>query len=226
MPVPPITLGELTNVPAPGAEIDAAWAQDLTKMAVHRFANAAARDAAWTWPEGRLAFVDDKKQLSIKEAGGWVVLHEPAQDRTDTWPDGTAIWVNNDTSSGSVTIAGTGTFQRSSGRCYFRSRGVVASQPGSFQPWARLPMDAHQHHDNKFQVDLARPNVGAYFPGYSVVLDARQVQIYLLTDTTPSGISIIGRTAVNSTQPWNWSATGDKAINISGWFQMNDRYSA
>jgi hypothetical protein len=45
--VPPIQIGSLSNVPAPGAQIAAQWAQDVTGLGVHRFANVAARDAAY-----------------------------------------------------------------------------------------------------------------------------------------------------------------------------------
>lgn len=45
--VPPITVGEYTDVPAPGAPIAAAWAQKATGRTLHRFATVAARDAAY-----------------------------------------------------------------------------------------------------------------------------------------------------------------------------------
>jgi hypothetical protein len=45
--VPPITIGELTDVPAPGSGISAAWAQEVSGRVRHRFANIAARDAQW-----------------------------------------------------------------------------------------------------------------------------------------------------------------------------------
>jgi len=46
--VPPIQLGSLSNVPAPGSQIAAQWAQDVTGLGVHRFVNVAARDAAYS----------------------------------------------------------------------------------------------------------------------------------------------------------------------------------
>ena len=45
--VPPITVGSLGNVPAPGSQIAAQWAQDVTGLGVHRFATATARDAVY-----------------------------------------------------------------------------------------------------------------------------------------------------------------------------------
>lgn len=43
----PITIGELANVPAPGAPVKSAWAQDVTGRIVHRFASMAERDSKW-----------------------------------------------------------------------------------------------------------------------------------------------------------------------------------
>jgi hypothetical protein len=44
---PPITIGELTDVPAPGSPIASAWTQEVTRRTMHRFATVAARDAAY-----------------------------------------------------------------------------------------------------------------------------------------------------------------------------------
>jgi hypothetical protein len=43
----PITIGELTDVPAPGSPIASQWAQEVTRRSLHRFASIAARDAAY-----------------------------------------------------------------------------------------------------------------------------------------------------------------------------------
>lgn len=45
--VPPIRIGELTDVPTPGSAIAAAWAQEVTNRCRHRFPNVAARDTYW-----------------------------------------------------------------------------------------------------------------------------------------------------------------------------------
>lgn len=47
MPSPPITIGELTDVPAPDSAIASAWAQEVSHRVVHRFATTAARDVAY-----------------------------------------------------------------------------------------------------------------------------------------------------------------------------------
>lgn len=44
---PPVTIGELADVPAPGSAIASAWAQEVTRRTMHRFATVAARDAAY-----------------------------------------------------------------------------------------------------------------------------------------------------------------------------------
>lgn len=46
--VPPITVGSLSNVPAPGSQIAAQWAQDVSKLGVHRFPSTTARDAVYS----------------------------------------------------------------------------------------------------------------------------------------------------------------------------------
>ena len=45
--VPPVMIGELTDVPAPGSPIASQWAQETTNRIVHRFATKAALDAGW-----------------------------------------------------------------------------------------------------------------------------------------------------------------------------------
>lgn len=47
MPNPPITIGELADVPAPGAPVYSPWAQEISNRVIQRFATVAARDAAW-----------------------------------------------------------------------------------------------------------------------------------------------------------------------------------
>ncbi len=44
---PPVTIGELTDVPAPGSPVASPWAQEVTRRAVHRFPDAATRDAKY-----------------------------------------------------------------------------------------------------------------------------------------------------------------------------------
>lgn len=43
--VPPVTIGELGDVPAPGSPIASQWATEVTRRSLHRFANVATRDA-------------------------------------------------------------------------------------------------------------------------------------------------------------------------------------
>jgi hypothetical protein len=47
---PPIQIGELTDVPAPGSPIASQWAQEASARIVHRFATAAARATAFPAP--------------------------------------------------------------------------------------------------------------------------------------------------------------------------------
>jgi hypothetical protein len=52
--VPPITIGELTDVPAPGSQLAAQWAQEVSARVVQRFASKAAVDA-WAASNGAFA---------------------------------------------------------------------------------------------------------------------------------------------------------------------------
>jgi len=47
---PPVQIGELTDVPAPGSPILSAWSQEVTARINHRFASTAARTTAWSAP--------------------------------------------------------------------------------------------------------------------------------------------------------------------------------
>ena len=47
MPSPPITIGELTDVPAFDSPIASPWAQEASRRIVHRFATTAERDAKY-----------------------------------------------------------------------------------------------------------------------------------------------------------------------------------
>jgi hypothetical protein len=71
---PPVTIGELTNVPAPGSPIQSAWAQSATNRILHRFATIAARDAGFTSPaEGTQCIVTATKRRYISRGGAWSI---------------------------------------------------------------------------------------------------------------------------------------------------------
>jgi hypothetical protein len=72
---PPITVGELVDVPAPGSAIASAWAQEVSNRIVHRFATIAARDA-WAAANGSLCFTTEGTQLWRRAAGAWVPVSE------------------------------------------------------------------------------------------------------------------------------------------------------
>lgn len=68
--VPPITIGSLTNVPAPGSQIAAQWAQDASRMLVHQFATIGAI-ATWAAPNGSFAVALDTGVVYRRFAGAW-----------------------------------------------------------------------------------------------------------------------------------------------------------
>lgn len=66
------TIGALTNVPEPGADIRSPWAQQLSAMGRHIFATKAALDAQWAAaPVGAMAYTTDTGTPWSKRAAGW-----------------------------------------------------------------------------------------------------------------------------------------------------------
>lgn len=74
--VPPITIGELTNVPAPGSQLAAQWAQDVSSRVVQRFATTAALKA-WAAPVGAFAVALDTGVMWRRDTGPIWTQHSP-----------------------------------------------------------------------------------------------------------------------------------------------------
>lgn len=68
---PPITVGELTDVPAPGSPIASAWAQEISERVHQRFATKAAM-TAWAPAAGARAFVTAENRNYTRQAAGWI----------------------------------------------------------------------------------------------------------------------------------------------------------
>src|SRR5215468_72001 len=73
MASPPITIGELTDVPAPLSPVKSAWAQEVSNRVVQRFANFTALNA-WTAANGSVAFDSATNRLWLRAGGAWVPL--------------------------------------------------------------------------------------------------------------------------------------------------------
>lgn len=68
----PIAIGSLTDVPAPGDPIRSPWAQGVTRLGVHVFANKATMDAQWTSPpDGAHAWTIAEQRHWLRIAGVW-----------------------------------------------------------------------------------------------------------------------------------------------------------
>jgi hypothetical protein len=75
---PPITIGELADVPAPGSGIKSAWSQEVTNRIVHRFATTAERDTKWpAATAGTGAFCVVGGVLFTVTGGAWVTVAAP-----------------------------------------------------------------------------------------------------------------------------------------------------
>lgn len=68
----PITVGALTNVPAPNDPIRSPWAQQASGYVVHPFASLAALNANWgSAPNGSIALALDTGIVYTRRAGVW-----------------------------------------------------------------------------------------------------------------------------------------------------------
>lgn len=75
MASPPITIGELTTVPAPGSPIASPWAQQVSARVVQRFATKAALDSGWNpgaAGKGALAVTVDQVRLWRWDGATWL----------------------------------------------------------------------------------------------------------------------------------------------------------
>lgn len=83
---PPITIGELADVPAPGSGVKSAWSQEVTNRIQHRFADVAARDVKWpaaTAGVGALCVTLDTRTVWIVDTGPvWRELAGPSMPWT------------------------------------------------------------------------------------------------------------------------------------------------
>jgi len=70
---PPITVGELVDVPAPGSPISSPWAQEVSNRIVHRFVNKAALDA-WAAAAGSYGTTLDTGRLYERIGTAWVLV--------------------------------------------------------------------------------------------------------------------------------------------------------
>lgn len=67
---PPITVGELTDVPAPNSPINAAYMQEVADRIIHRFTTVAAMNA-WAAANGAMAYSADTGKHYLRRAGAW-----------------------------------------------------------------------------------------------------------------------------------------------------------
>lgn len=80
---PPIIVGELTDVPAPGSEIDAQFHQEVAHRVVHRFASTTALNN-WAAANGSLAFVTANGTHYQRVSGVWRAIAGTAYVDTKT----------------------------------------------------------------------------------------------------------------------------------------------
>jgi len=79
---PPITIGELADVPAPGSAILSAWTQEVSRRCLHRFASVAARDAAYPAAgagAGAICYTSDTGTIWTVIGAAWVAAAPSAR---------------------------------------------------------------------------------------------------------------------------------------------------
>lgn len=101
---PPVTIGELADVPAPGSAILSAWTQEVSRRIVHRFATVAARDAAYPAAlagPGAVSYTFDTGTVwAVNGAGtAWAAIGW-ATRMGGTWARGTGLPVPNNANTG------------------------------------------------------------------------------------------------------------------------------
>lgn len=86
---PPMTIGELHDVPVPGSAIGAAWAEEVSARVIHRFASVIARDAAYpaaTAGAGGMSWTNDHGGVLWKSNGtAWVTVTPALVGSIDMW---------------------------------------------------------------------------------------------------------------------------------------------
>lgn len=68
---PPITIGELADVPAPGSAILSAWTQEVSNRIVHRFATKVLLDG-WAAADGSFGYVSGEHRYYLRDGGAWI----------------------------------------------------------------------------------------------------------------------------------------------------------
>jgi len=68
--VPPITIGELTDVPTVGSSIASQWAQEVSNRAIHRFATKTLLDG-WAAADGSFGYVSGEHRWYMRDGGAW-----------------------------------------------------------------------------------------------------------------------------------------------------------
>jgi hypothetical protein len=135
--VPPITIGELTNVPTPGSQLAAQWAQDVSSRVIQRFPNGTAL-TAWAAPVGAYAEQTDTAVLWRRTAAGW--------SQVTPW-HATAIGIAAGAStgnSGQQVLATIGVPADPGNRTVYASCFVYLETGGSYRNWIELIIDSAQ----------------------------------------------------------------------------------
>lgn len=88
MSSPPITIGQLTNVPAPNSPMASAWAQDVSKRVVQRFVSFASLNSLWppaTAGQGAVASIDGTQILYRSDGTTWNAVAQGAVGGEYAW---------------------------------------------------------------------------------------------------------------------------------------------
>jgi len=225
---PPITIGELIDVPAPGSPIASAWPQEITHRSVHRFATSAARDAAWTnRGAGALAWTADYGRLCMWDGGGWLILRESAttvaagSGNNAVWPHstGASSTIIGQTATWAVATTVQAQYIRYAGLCHIVVQFKLgASGFGIGQLNLPFVAGSMQPIDQELTVTHIQASSGVYWAGWSQALSNQRIA---LMSQFVSGTSV-SRQSTSATVPFTWT-TGDM-VGIVGTYTLSNPY--
>lgn len=199
------TIGELTNVPQPGAGVASQWAQDATNRITHRFATVALMNG-WAAADGSEAYCAETKQFYGRINGAWRAL---AQGASNTgWTDYVPI---SSISSGSVSRSGRWRVVGSVVHFYaFMSNIYNSDLPPAGGAYATIGLPTPPRQAGPLHLLLGRHD-GALFAGYSIILSGTCGLWYQSSNG--------GLLTVATNQPFAWSGG---SITLSGSYEPSD----
>jgi len=127
---PPITVGELVDVPAPESPVNAQFHQEVAHRIIHRFATVPTKNT-WAAANGSMAFVTATGTHYLRQGGAWVAL--ALQSAVD------AANANIVTTNATIATYAQGIINRVVGTDIYGVGTTVTAIPGASITWTADP---------------------------------------------------------------------------------------